>query len=60
MASKQKESGKRKRGNLSIVEKLELTKKLESLVSAIRVCDEYGVKKQTVSDIWRCIDTHKL
>ena len=37
--------------DLSVGEKLELIKKLESGVSVIRVCDEYGVKKQTVSDI---------
>ena len=42
MASKQKESGKRKRVDLSIGEKLELIKKLESGVSFVRVCDEYG------------------
>lgn len=50
MASR--ESGvKRKRVNLSVAQKLELIKKLESGVSVTRVCDEYGVKKQTVSDI---------
>ena len=30
---------------------MELTKKLELGVSVVRVCDECGVKKQTVSDI---------
>ena len=44
---------KRKRTNLSIGAKLELIKKLESGVSVARVCDEYGIKKQTVSDICR-------
>ena len=56
MASKQKESGKGKHVNLSIGEKLELTKKLESGVSVVLVCDEYGVKKQAVSDIRRSKD----
>ena len=51
MASKQKESGKLKRVNLCTGEKLELIKKLESGVSVVRICDEHGVKKQTVSDI---------
>ena len=53
MTSKRKESEKRKRTNLSIAAKLELIEKLESGVSVARVCDEYGVKKQTVSDIRR-------
>ena len=51
MSSQRKGSAKRKRINLSIGAKLELIKKLESGVSVARVCDEYGVKKQTVSDI---------
>jgi hypothetical protein len=36
---------------LSITQKLELIDKLESGVSVARVCELYGVKKQTVSDI---------
>ena len=56
MASKQKESGGEKRGSLSIREKLELIKKLESGVSVVRVCDVYGVKKETVSYIRRSKD----
>ena len=51
MASKQKDSGKRKHTNLSIGDKLELIKKLESGVSVAKLCEEYGVKKQTVSYI---------
>ncbi|KAG0722631.1 Retrovirus-related Pol polyprotein from type-1 retrotransposable element R2 [Chionoecetes opilio] len=51
MASKQKGSDKRKRVNLSTAEKLELIKKVES-----GVCVEYGVKKQTVSDIRKAKD----
>ena len=46
---------KTRRVNLSIGDKLELIKKLESGV-LVRVCDEYGVKKQTVSDIRRSND----
>ncbi|KAM6471896.1 uncharacterized protein PHA67_002618 isoform 2-T2 [Liasis olivaceus] len=42
---------KRKRVNLSVKQKLELIEKLESGSSVARVCEEYGVKKQTVSDI---------
>uniref|UniRef100_A0A8C6X7W9 HTH psq-type domain-containing protein n=1 Tax=Naja naja TaxID=35670 RepID=A0A8C6X7W9_NAJNA len=43
--------GKRKRVNLSVKQKLELIEKLESGWSVARACEEYGVKKQTVSDI---------
>ena len=42
---------KRKRVHLSIKDKLELLKKLDSGYSVAKVCEEYGVKKQTVSDI---------
>ena len=56
MASKQMESGRRKRVVLSIAEKLEPIKKLESGVLVVRVCDVYGVKKQAVSDIRRYKD----
>ena len=35
---------------------MELIKKLESGVLVVRVCDECGVKKQTVSDIRRSND----
>ena len=56
MASKQKESGKRKRVNRSNSEKLELIKKLEWGASVVRVCDEYGLKKETVSGSFRSMD----
>ena len=46
----------KKRVDLCMGEKLELIKKLESGVSVVRVCDEHGVKKQTVSDIRRSKD----
>jgi hypothetical protein len=36
---------------LSVKQKPELIEKLESGVSAAHVCEEYGAKKQTVSDI---------
>ncbi|CAK8681854.1 unnamed protein product [Clavelina lepadiformis] len=42
---------KSKRLNLSVTQKLELIKKLEKGASVASVCDQYGVKKQTVSDI---------
>ena len=45
-----------KRVNLGIDEKLDLIMKLVSGISVVRVCDEYGVKKQTVSDIRRSND----
>ncbi|KAF2366176.1 HTH CenpB-type DNA-binding domain [Trinorchestia longiramus] len=47
---------KKKRVNLSIGDKLELIKKLEGGVSVSRVCEIYGVKKQTVSDIRKAKD----
>ena len=40
-----------KRTHLSVATKLELLKKLDKGVSVAKVCAEYGVKKQTVSDI---------
>ena len=40
----------------NIGEKLELIKRLESGILVVRVCDEYGVKKQTDSDIRRSKD----
>ena len=51
MADKEKCGEKRKRINLTISAKLELLKKLDSGCSVAKECEEYGVKKQTVSDI---------
>ena len=51
MTDKEKRGEKRKRTNLTISAKLELLKKLDSGYSVAKVCEEYGVKKQTVSDI---------
>ena len=42
---------KKKRTRLSVAEKLQLLKKYEAGVSVKSLCEEYGVKKQTVSDI---------
>ena len=42
---------KKKRVNLSIKQKLELISKLEGGASVEHVCEVYGIKKQTVSDI---------
>ena len=50
MASKQKENGEIKRVDPCIGVRLELIKKLESEDSVVRVCDEHGAKKQTISD----------
>ncbi|KAK4328333.1 hypothetical protein Pmani_001254 [Petrolisthes manimaculis] len=47
---------KRKCVHLSIDDKLVLIKKLEAGVSVSRVCEIYGVKKQTVSDIRKAKD----
>ena len=54
MASKQKESGNRKRVNLC--EKFELIKKLESEATVVRVCGKFEVKKQTITEIRRSKD----
>ena len=42
---------KKKQTRLSVAEKLQLLKKYEAGVSVKSLCEEYGVKKQTVSDI---------
>ncbi|KAG7172206.1 Tigger transposable element-derived protein 1-like 132, partial [Homarus americanus] len=47
---------KRKYVTLSVNQKLELIRKLEAGASVARVCDEFGVKKQTVSDIRKAKD----
>ncbi|KAG7170856.1 Tigger transposable element-derived protein 7-like 3, partial [Homarus americanus] len=47
---------KRKYVTLSVNQKLELIRKLEAGASVSRVCNEYGVKKQTVSDIRKAKD----
>ena len=46
-----KQTEKRKRVNLSVVQKLELIKNIENGASIVGVCEQYGVKKQMVSDI---------
>ena len=47
---------KHKRVNLNITQKLELIRKLENGKTVAQICDEYGVKKQTVSDIQKVKD----
>jgi hypothetical protein len=49
---------KRKRVNLGVAQKLELTEKLDGGVTIACVCEIYRVKKQTVSDI--CKNKKKL
>ena len=49
MADKEKRGEKRKCTNLTISAKLELLKKLDSGYSVAKVCEEYGMEKQTVS-----------
>ena len=56
MADHGKRGEKRKRTNLTISAKLELLKKLKSGYSVAKACEEYGVKKQTVSDIHKAKD----
>ena len=46
-----KQTEKCNRVNLSVVQKLELIKNIENGASVAGVCEQYGVKKQTVSDI---------
>ena len=42
---------KKKRTRLSVAEKLQLLKKYEAGFSLKSLCEEYGIKKQTVSHI---------
>ena len=51
MSSNVSKSVKRKRVNLSMVKKLELIKDIEEGATVKSVCEKYGVKRQTVSDI---------
>ena len=51
-----KESKKKKLVNLSVMQKLEVVKKLEKGASIASVCKQYCVKKQTVSDIRKSKD----
>ena len=45
------QSEQSKRVNLSVMQKLEVIKKLEKSVSVASVCKQHSVKKQTISDI---------
>ncbi|KAG7172017.1 Tigger transposable element-derived protein 7-like 10 [Homarus americanus] len=56
MTSRGSKTPKRKYVTLSVNQKLELIRKLEAGASVARVCNEYGVKKQTVSDIRKAKD----
>ena len=51
-----KQSEKCKRVNLCVMQKLEVIKKLEKDSSVPSVCEKYGFKKQTVSDIRKIKD----
>ena len=46
---------KKKRTRLSVAEKLQLLKKYEAGVSVKSLCEEYGIKKQTVHPDY-CLD----
>jgi predicted DNA-binding protein YlxM (UPF0122 family) len=56
MTPKQNSNGKRKRVHLTLTQKLQLIRKLEAGASVSSVCEEFGVKKQTVSDIRKSKD----
>jgi transposase-like protein len=56
MTPKQTSSEKRKRVHLTLTQKLQLIRKLEAGASVSSVCEEFGVKKQTVSDIRKSKD----
>ncbi|KAG7155834.1 Tigger transposable element-derived protein 7-like 23 [Homarus americanus] len=56
MSSRGSKTPKRKYVTLSVNQKLELIRKLEAGALVSRVCDENGVKKQTVSDIRKAKD----
>lgn len=51
---------KRKCVSLSVAEKLKVIQKLESGISVANICLEYGIAKQTVSDIKRSKEKLKL
>ena len=42
--------------NLNVTQKLELIRKLENEKIVAQICDDYGIKKQTVSDIRKVKD----
>lgn len=56
MSSTGKCNDKRKHVFLSFSQKLELLRKLEAGYTVARLCNEYGVKKQTISDIRKSKD----
>ena len=45
-----------KRVNLNVTQKLELIRKLKKGKTVAQMCDEYGIKKQTMSDIRKVKD----
>ena len=51
MPLKPRKPVKRNRKALPVAAKLELIRKLEKGTSVAKLCEEYGVAKQTVSDI---------
>jgi transposase-like protein len=56
MTPKQTPNGKGKRVHLTLTQKLQLIRKLEAGASVSSVCEEFGVKKQTVYDIRKSED----
>ena len=51
MSARGRATDKRKRVLLTIPQKIEVIRKLENGASASQICEEYNIRKQTVSDI---------
>ncbi|CAI9720180.1 transposable element-derived 7-like 10 [Octopus vulgaris] len=56
MATRESKKPKKKHVTLSVIQKLELIKKLEAGASVTSICVQYGIKKQTVSGIRKAKD----
>ncbi|XP_014782195.1 uncharacterized protein LOC106877732 isoform X5 [Octopus bimaculoides] len=56
MASRESKKPRKKHATLSVIQKLELIKKLEAGASVRSICTQYGIKKQTVSGIRKAKD----
>ncbi len=59
MPSKPTITTKKKRVTLSVQQKLEVVQKLEQGISVTRITEEYGISKQSVSDIKKSKDKLK-
>ncbi|KAK3859157.1 hypothetical protein Pcinc_034702 [Petrolisthes cinctipes] len=59
MPPKPKITTKKKRVTLCVQQKLEVVRKLEKGISVVRITEEYGISKQSVSDIKKAKDKLK-